>query len=558
MSVFGLRSPSRTITARWSRAASRPAMRTRPNVGSFMRLVALDDAVIGVGLLVLFAAGPRRWWAWAAVAATLVILQAADRYRPRITLSVAHEVWIVLAAVAFPLLVVAALRPDGAKAAELAVAGAAAVVLMLVQRIVLYARIRSLRARGILCDRTLVIGAGSVGVAFTQVLEEHPEYGLKPIGFLDHVDGEGLPLPVLGDLDLLRMVLSEERVDRVVVAYGVTRGSAMIDMLRACDDSPVEIHILPRFFELGLAANRRMVDDVWGYPLVRLRRPRVSGARWRAKRLFDVVVAGGALLLLAPLYTVLAVAVKLSSPGPVHFRQQRIGQRGTTVEILKFRSMRVHAESDTEWSARRDVVTGVGRIMRNTGLDEIPQLWNIVRGDMSLVGPRPERPYFVEQFKSEIPRYDHRHRVPVGLTGEAQIHGLRGDTSIDERARFDNHYIENWSLWRDVVILVRTAAAVVRHARSNRRAGPAAAGIAAATNAEVGSTVTGDGEATPAPAAVDGVLDAVAPATGTAASGRLAAADAGSAAPGEGAGHRHHVGVAAPGEAAADGAAPVV
>jgi lipopolysaccharide/colanic/teichoic acid biosynthesis glycosyltransferase len=196
-----------------------------------------------------------------------------------------------------------------------------------------------------------------------------------------------------------------------------------------------------------------------------------------------MAVAALGLLLLSPLYALLAVAVKLSSSGPVHFRQQRVGQRGETVEILKFRSMRVHTDSDTEWTIAEGAVTKVGRIMRVLGLDEIPQLWNILRGQMSLVGPRPERPFFVEQFKAEIPHYDDRHRVPVGLTGLAQVHGLRGDTSIEERARFDNHYIENWSLWRDLTILMQTLFAVVRNVGSTGSKTPVA------TTVSAGSTV---------------------------------------------------------------------
>jgi len=140
-----------------------------------------------------------------------------------------------------------------------------------------------------------------------------------------------------------------------------------------------------------------------------------------------------------------------------------VGERGVIVDVLKFRSMRVNSRSDVEWNPTNDAVTKIGRILRLTGLDELPQLWNILKGDMSLVGPRPERPFFVEQFKVDVPRYDDRHRVPVGLTGLAQVHGLRGDTSIDERARLDNQYIENWSLWRDVVILFQTFTAVIRN-----------------------------------------------------------------------------------------------
>jgi lipopolysaccharide/colanic/teichoic acid biosynthesis glycosyltransferase len=157
--------------------------------------------------------------------------------------------------------------------------------------------------------------------------------------------------------------------------------------------------------------------------------------------------------------------VKLSSPGPVLFRQQRIGQHGEEISVAKFRTLEVNHDSDTRWSADDDPrVTTVGRILRATSLDELPQLWGVLRGRMSLVGPRPERPFFVERFGASIDGYGDRHRLPAGLTGWAQVHGLRGDTSIEERSRYDNQYIEHWSLWRDVVILIRTAAEVARSA----------------------------------------------------------------------------------------------
>jgi exopolysaccharide biosynthesis polyprenyl glycosylphosphotransferase len=185
-----------------------------------------------------------------------------------------------------------------------------------------------------------------------------------------------------------------------------------------------------------------------------------------AKRLFDICFAGFMLVLCAPLYGALALAVKVTSPGPVYFRQSRVGKRGKFVQVLKFRSMRVNNDSDTQWDVSADArVTPIGEIMRKTSLDELPQLWNVVKGDMSLVGPRPERPFFVEQFQAEVPHYQDRHRVPVGLTGLAQVNGLRGDTSIDERAWFDNHYIDNWSMTHDLVILARTAIAVIKQAR---------------------------------------------------------------------------------------------
>jgi lipopolysaccharide/colanic/teichoic acid biosynthesis glycosyltransferase len=187
---------------------------------------------------------------------------------------------------------------------------------------------------------------------------------------------------------------------------------------------------------------------------------------WPAKRVFDVLVAGTVLLLLSPLLAILAIGVKLDSPGPILFRQQRVGQYGRTFELLKFRSLRVNSDSDVRWSVvGDDRQTRLGAWMRRFSVDELPQLWNVVRGDMSLIGPRPERPHFVEEFSDAVAGYEDRHRLPVGLTGWAQINGLRGDTSIDDRAKYDNHYIDHWSLLRDLTILVATVSAVLRDAR---------------------------------------------------------------------------------------------
>jgi lipopolysaccharide/colanic/teichoic acid biosynthesis glycosyltransferase len=188
------------------------------------------------------------------------------------------------------------------------------------------------------------------------------------------------------------------------------------------------------------------------------------------KRVLDVIVAGAALTLTAPLFGLVALAVRLSSPGPILFRQKRVGQDGREIDVLKFRTLRRNEDSDTQWSVVGDArLTPVGRLLRRTSIDELPQLWSVLLGDMSLVGPRPERPFFVRRFSADVSGYKDRHRLPVGLTGWAQVHGLRGDTSIEERARFDNDYIEHWSLWRDLVILGRTLAEVVRSARARQR-----------------------------------------------------------------------------------------
>ena len=191
----------------------------------------------------------------------------------------------------------------------------------------------------------------------------------------------------------------------------------------------------------------------------------MSGPSWRFKRAFDLVVASLALVLLFPLLVACAIAVRVEGGKGFIFRQVRIGKDGEPFELLKFRSMRpeVPGSGDVTWNIKDNPRVGpVGRVLRKTSLDELPQLWNIIRGDMTIVGPRPERPYFVEQFSADFPRYPHRHRVPVGLTGLAQVSGLRGDTSIEDRARYDNFYIESWSFWLDLKVLVRTVREVVR------------------------------------------------------------------------------------------------
>ncbi len=442
--------------------------RTTAGPRSYLTAKAANSALAGAELVVLslvaVLVGPRpsQWSVWAFPLMAVALLAAYGHYSVKINLVVSREARSLLACLTAPL-VVMVLAGAARTPYVLATAGVSSVSLLAI-RAVAYRVIRTMRSKGLLAERTLIVGAGQVAVNFSTILEQHPEYGMRPVGFLDEVDGDELPLPLFGSVDLLRLVLSEEEIDRVVVAFGVTREAEMLETIRACEDAAVDIHVLPRFFELGVAVEGREVDDIWGIPLVRLRRSlRVRSSRV-AKRLVDVTFAGVGLMLVAPVYVLLAAAVKLSSHGPVYFRQERVGQYGALVDVLKFRTMRVHDGSDLEWVAPEDRVTKIGGLMRRLGLDELPQLWSVLRGDMSLVGPRPERPFFVERFKGQVPHYDARHRVPVGLTGLAQVHGLRGDTSIDERARFDNRYIESWSLWRDLVIMVQTVSAVIKYA----------------------------------------------------------------------------------------------
>ena len=272
-----------------------------------------------------------------------------------------------------------------------------------------------------------------------------------------------LPIRHLGGYGQLGEVIRRHAVRDVIVAYGGAKEEELVDILRTCDRLDVEVFVVPRLFELHNA--NRYTDEIWGVPLIRVRRAVYRSLWWRVKRLVDVVASALMLLFLAPVLAACALAVRLEGGPGVIFRQVRVGLDGRPFQVLKFRSLKPvdETESQTQWNIRHDDRLGpVGRFLRASSLDELPQLWNILRGDMSLVGPRPERPHFVQQFSTHIPRYTARHRVPAGLTGWAQAHGLRGDTSIEDRARFDNYYIENWSPWLDMKIVLKTVGQVVR------------------------------------------------------------------------------------------------
>lgn len=449
--------PQRAAT--WTEVASEGrATRTR-SVAAL--LVAAGDVLALTAAALVVGAGPTAALGFVTVA--LVTFAIQGEYRLRITLGISDGLTRTVGTTAFAAVAAALVTGARANATELAITAAVSPATILGARTATYALVRRLRRAGVLSEPTVIIGSGPWAAELARTLDAHPEYGLCAVGFLDRVGSDHLPLPLLGSVDDLDGVVARHGIRRVIVAFGPTREADMVKVLRASARRDFEVHVVPRFFELGAMPLGPRTDDVWGIPLVRMQRPAFSARTWRMKRAFDLLVAGLVLLLASPLMAVIAMAVRLSSPGPVLFRQVRIGQRGRPFELLKFRSMRVNDDSDTTWSVTDDErVTGVGRVLRRTSLDEIPQLWNVLRGDMSLVGPRPERPHFAVRFGETVPNYTDRHRVPVGVTGWAQVHGLRGDSSIAERARFDNHYIEHWSPWRDLVILARTVVAAFR------------------------------------------------------------------------------------------------
>jgi exopolysaccharide biosynthesis polyprenyl glycosylphosphotransferase len=424
-------------------------------------LFAAFDLVALVAALIV--AGSRAGIAAAFIPAALACLALAGAYRNRITLSALDALPWLVGRMAVPLLLLAPVAlVAGADVEALLWVALFGVAFVVIGRFASYAAVRRARRRGRLRDRTVILGAGQVGAELARTFLEQPELGVEPIGFLDCVDGN-LPAPVLGDVDQLDRLLGQSDVRRVIVAFGPAREAELVGVLRTAVAHDVDVHIVPRFFDVGVAPEGPDTDAVRGIPLYRVRRAALRAPAWALKRAMDVAVAATVLVLASPLLAIIAVAVKLGSPGPVLFKQRRVGQYGREIEVPKFRTLKVNHDSDTQWNVDDDPrMTPVGRVLRRTSLDELPQLWSVLKGDMSLVGPRPERPFFVRRFSVDIDGYDDRHRLPVGLTGWAQVNGLRGDTSIEERARYDNTYIEHWSLWRDIVVLIRTAAEVVR------------------------------------------------------------------------------------------------
>jgi exopolysaccharide biosynthesis polyprenyl glycosylphosphotransferase len=334
---------------------------------------------------------------------------------------------------------------------------------------------RHARRTGALARPTLIVGSGVVADQVAQRLLGRPEYGLRPIGFLD-VDGPNASysrgfaeLPTLGTTDEITGIVERTGARHVIVAFSSQPDHANLALVRRCEQLGLEVSLVPRLFE---SINERVaLDRVGGMPLLTLRSIDPTGWQFATKHALDRGLALLGLIVGAPILLMIVGAVRLSSPGPVLFRQRRVGRDGKAFEMYKFRTMVDQSEEaaflppdglapgGVEGADRR---TAVGRWLRWSSLDELPQLLNVLRGDMSLVGPRPERPEFVERFTRDVYGYEQRHRVKSGITGWAQVNGLRGRTSIADRVEWDNYYIRNWSHMFDLRILALTVVDVFR------------------------------------------------------------------------------------------------
>ena len=319
----------------------------------------------------------------------------------------------------------------------------------------------ALRRRGFNQKTILVVGAGELGQRVVETIQAHRELGFVVKGLLTRkavkVGTELRGVPVLGLFGDLGPVLDRLPVDQVILALPMEEQRLVKPIMEELAQRTVDVKVVPDLFQYMTL--RGGLEEFGGLPIISLQGAPLEGWNRVLKRAFDVVLSLLALVVAAPLLLALAILVKLSSRGPVLFRQQRMGIDGATFDMLKFRTMRTDAEATGARMATPDDPrrTAIGAFMRRTSLDELPQFLNVLKGDMSLVGPRPERPVFIEEFKKQIPRYHLRHMVKSGITGWAQVNGLRGQTSIAKRIEFDLYYIENWSLGLDVKILLRTA-----------------------------------------------------------------------------------------------------
>lgn len=314
--------------------------------------------------------------------------------------------------------------------------------------------------------RFLVIGRTAQGRRLAQALSSARGVPHEAVGFLagpneSAADEPGDPLPVLGRFEEVGRLVSELTIDRVIVALPLAGQEALLEILRQCRALHVDIEFVPDL--VAEISRRARFDEVDGIPVISLQEIPLAGWNAVAKRSFDLIVTSLLLLLLSPLLLLIAALIRLDSRGPVFYRQERVGRDGRIFWIMKFRSMRTDAEEETGpvWAHSGDPRrTRLGGFLRTWSLDELPQLLNVLKGDMSLVGPRPERPYFVDRFEELVPGYLNRHRVKSGITGWAQVNGLRGSVPIEERTRYDLQYIANWSLALDVRILFMTLRAI--------------------------------------------------------------------------------------------------
>jgi Undecaprenyl-phosphate glucose phosphotransferase len=402
---------------------------------------------------------PFIWLIWA------FVFRRMGLYRPMRGVRRTREMWILVNANALAILLLIAItylfREKSVPFSRLVFGyfWLLSTVLTALQRGVLRFLLRELRRKGYNLRYMVIVGTGKVAADMVSRIRLHQELGIQLVGCLAREASERRGpggLPVVGTYSDLGELVRHSEIDQVLIALPLEDHHRLPEIMTTLGDTYVDIKIIPDIYQFASVGGS--IEEFEGLPVVSLQSSPLDGVHMFSKRALDLLLGTVSLIILSPLLLLIAVLIKLTSRGPIFYRQERVSFDGSPFPILKFRTMYADAEaSGPGWTRPGDLrVTPLGRILRSTSLDELPQLLNVLRGDMSIVGPRPERPVFIEEFRRRVPRYMLRHKVPAGMTGWAQVHGWRGDTSIDKRIEFDLYYIENWSLLFDLKILCMT------------------------------------------------------------------------------------------------------
>jgi Undecaprenyl-phosphate glucose phosphotransferase len=455
----------------------------RPRLLYNLSLVAVDLAMSGLAfftayLIRLWTRGPEigpfmDYFALGTILAvsTVVVFFFYKFYHRRYAALLLDEIYKLVGAVSVAALISVAFITFALRdtlqfqRAMMLIAWAASLVTITAGRAIHSSVQRALQKRGVGVERVLIVGTGEVGRMILQKMQQTPGLGYQVVGFADAgTNGTGsngvrtervLGLPVLGHIEDLPRVIEDCRIEEVVIGLPEATHQELVGIISQCEREKVSIRVFPDVFQI--MASEVTISDLAGLPLLTIRDVALRGWKLTLKRAVDILLSSLFLLFVSPIMLLTAILIKLDSPGPVFFVQERMGLDAKPFKMLKFRSMRADAERLGKWTTKDDPRrTRVGSFLRKTSIDELPQFINVLMGDMSLVGPRPEQPSYVDQFRQSIPRYMERHREKAGITGWAQINGLRGDTSIAERTKYDLWYIENWSLWLDFKIMIRT------------------------------------------------------------------------------------------------------
>jgi len=399
----------------------------------------------------------------------LLLFQSRGLYRPRRASSFSDEFFAVVRIIIVGMLVVMAgaflYRSFSYSRIVFGIIGITTVVFISIGRFAIMKFEKWWYSKGNDLKRVIIAGTSSASKVVFQSLTFNRSLGYEALGYCS-INGRPKKtmsrIPCLGSISSVPDLIISNKVDVVLIALNEEEHTYLYDLVRNCQGLNVEMMMVPDILELMTSLVQ--IKHIEGIPFLGIKSPALSTWNFIIKRAFDLIFAFSILILASPLILIIAILIKLDSKGPIMYFQERIGLNGEVFRVIKFRSMQTDAEqaSGPVWSKKHDMrATRTGKILRRFSLDELPQLVNVIKGDMSIVGPRPERQHFVEQFKKEIPRYLERHRVRTGMTGWAQVNGLRGNASITERTKHDIYYIENWSLTFDVKIILKTIHAVL-------------------------------------------------------------------------------------------------